>query len=630
MFIDRTSITDLTCLNSNWLDVLPGVGAVLLLFFLLTALGRLVGGQRRWAPADTLTGWGVLTLILTLWGLFVPLPLSEAVFGVGIVAFASFIWFLWKAENKRKWLWLAVIIFLQSWVLFFLNRAGLVFWDDYAHWSPNTLFMWQHDAFPNHSLPPSYAALPGYPYAMPYLSYAASLIGGSFLVQGSAMMAWLMLVYFGWVLFQSFRDLNGNEKVQSWIVQPAWLFLAVIMVSVFNPGFNASFSVTGGSDLATSVAVGVFGLLLMQFYIAIKAKDASRLWALGFQIAMAAVVLMMLRQMNIVLVGLFYIGFLLLLLKDKMRTEAILILVITIIPAFLVRWGWQDYIIREHPEGTVGIHAFKDWHCHLLPAVMRAAVEEALEKWGFFLLMAVVSGVGIRGFFRSRTPYNVLCFLAAVLFLGNLAYLFTAYMGASSFTEHELKGAASFYRYNTHVGFLGVAALWFALQPYLERKISSRRQLIGLTAFGLCLLPILFVLKPQWIVPQARPELCEDRALGKRLAQSLPSPSNFVLLDPEGNGFRYYIINYAFGLDNVRRGSQFRAVTKFDEFSIEHVSEFLSQLKENKLINAVYIPPVHKKNIDPAVVSFFGLPNDKNGGLFLRHEGAWKTVHLEP
>ena len=306
-FIDRTVIADWGCQNVSLVMALPGVAAVLVLFVMLMALGRYVGGRGRWFPADIITGWGLLTLVMTLAGIYLPISLSYVLFALGVLALFSLILVIFKCNSNqikpasfpksrsdcresiflstrwipafagmtlRHYLWLAVAFVLQLWVLLLINWEGVTFWDDFSHWTLNALYLWHNDAFPSLSMPKAYSVWPAYPYALPYLSYAASIIAGAFLAQGGAMINWLLLTATAWTLTEThFRE---KENKQEWLVKLSLLGLAQLLVTVFNPGFNASYTVSKGSDKPTAVVAAFIGPILMQWHGAFSKEERGK------------------------------------------------------------------------------------------------------------------------------------------------------------------------------------------------------------------------------------------------------------------------------------------------------------------------------------------------------------------
>ncbi len=635
-FIDRTFIADWGCQSVSIFQAIPGVIAVLALFALVAVPGRFAGGSRRWLPADIISGWGLLTLVLTLSGLYLPFGLSAVLLVLGAMVLTGIFLIIfrnnpWKPASTqvapKHYFWLGVTFVLQLWVLLLINKEGITFWDDFSHWTLNALYLWQNDALPASSLPKPYAVWSAYPYALPFLTYAASLMRGAFLTQGGAMINWMLLAVTAWALVET--RFEANESKPGWLFKMASLGLAILLVTVFNPGFNASYTVSNGSDTPTAFAVVFCGLILMQWHGAFQKGDRREIIAPGVQFALAAVVLVMLRQVNIVLLALLAAGFLVTALKARFLGKASGALVLALVPALLLRWAWQDYTQQALPGGSFSVLPFAEWRWALLPEAFLAAGKEILEKWGYFLLMGCAGAAGIRFLFRPLTPRRVFGIITATVFLGYIGFIFTAYVAAASFSPYEIKRAASFYRYSTHVCLPGVAFLWFYLRPCLERKPGKPWRLKAFTTFVWLVLPVIYLAKPGWVVPQARPALCEDRALGQKLAKALPSPSRFVLIDPKGNGFRYFIINFEFALDDSRRQTRLRAVDKIDELSADRLEGFLSGLSGQTDVNAVYLPRPEGGDIDPALRSMFGLAGDSPGGLFVRKEKSWAAVPLQ-
>ncbi len=179
----------------------------------------------------------------------------------------------------------------------------------------------------------------------------------------------------------------------------ASLGLAILLVTVFNPGFNASYTAFRQRfDTPTAFAV-VFCGLIMQWHGALKrrpARDQSRLEsslplaatkpdaAAGEALCAASALLAA--------------GFLVTALKARFLGKASGALVLALVPALLLRWAWQDYTLRRCPAA---VSAFcrspsSDGPCcrrRFLPQARRS-----LKNGVSFSLMGCAGAAGIRLF----------------------------------------------------------------------------------------------------------------------------------------------------------------------------------------------------------------------------------------
>ena len=483
-------------------------------------MGNTFGGRKRWIPADILSGWGLVCIAFTLGGIFLPPALSAITVGLGFLTLFVVRRQLLQRDYNICPPWLMIAIGLQLGVLALINLAGITTWDEIATWSPSAIYLWRHDTFPHTNLEDSYSRWPAYPYGMAYLGYAASFLYSSFITQSGSMATWLLFACFGWAITETQLQPASPDQKVTHTSKLAWLGLALLLCTLFNPGFNASFSVSGASDGPTAIVTGFLGLLLVHLHAAFTKRDQERVSSISAQLALAAVVYVLLRQINIIPLFILSFGFLVLAIKDKFFKSGLLTLGIALIPAVIARLLWQHYVDQNLPGGAVGLMPFNQWRWNMLPDLLGAIGEDMAEKWGFYLLMLATSITGLVGFFRPSNSTRTLNFITATAFFGYTSFLVLAYV-ACDFTDRDVKRASSFYRYSSHMGMLGIASLWFIMRPWLEQRLKEKH-FVWLAIFGLTITPLIYTLKPNWVVRHSRPEYCTSRELAKKLLRHCP------------------------------------------------------------------------------------------------------------
>jgi hypothetical protein len=538
------SLLDFGCTTATYLEAAQGVGGVVALFLSLVLAGGLIGGKKRIEAADFFSGWGLLTLVLLDIGLDRTLPLSAGVAGVLLLAVIQF----GKRALKERALPIAsslivAVIFLFP-VLPLINQAGITGWDDFSHWSPNRLFFWAHDALPDnaHTL---YSVWPSYPPAFTFLGFAASLLQGAFVVQAGALAAWLVLGFFAYLLARE-RPLFPEAFLPNFAA-------ALLLVTLANPGFNASFSIMGGSDTPTMALLGALGLLLMRVFEKLQRREAFG--GLTGQTLLVALTFALTRQMNLVLLLFLLGGFTLAAAREKRFKPAVLFSLVLFVPALLAVGFWtRETNAALHQAGfTPRLPA--DWNYAVLPALFRAMGEEMLRKGGLFALLFGVVIAGGQALFARESRLRLPLLMSAALTLGTFAFLVAAYIG-SSFSTTEAERAASFYRYMSHGALLALVPIWLKLGTLVaERGILDRFWPRTWAALGLlALFPLVAVLKPVWLVMPSRPALCADRALGRRLALHLGPDQALCFVDLASNGMTHFIVNHTLALDALTQG----------------------------------------------------------------------------
>jgi hypothetical protein len=189
-----------------------------------------------------------------------------------------------------------------------------------------------------------------------------------------------------------------------------------------------------------------------------------------------------------------------------------------------------------------------DWDWAALPALLRAMGVEMVRKWSLFVLIFGVTAAGLRAWLlRKDAAWTI----AGCVCGGYFLFLIAAYIG-SSFGAEEVARAASFYRYMSHVALLALIPVWrwaAAKKPSLSFKGA-----LGLVALA-GLFPLVFALKPAWLVVPSRPALCADRALGRKIVGLMKPGERLCYIDPDSNGMSHFIVREELALDDLARGS---------------------------------------------------------------------------
>ena len=142
-------------------------------WFGLSLIGSVVAGRHAMRVATPFFGWAVITLLFTLGGVLTSLSFTTISIFIGILALGSFV-YLWRAQQKfldHGFIRL-VVITIPLWILISGMQASQ--WDEFSHWLPSTLFLLEHDGFPDSVHSVTGASFPAYPYGWPILMYLAA------------------------------------------------------------------------------------------------------------------------------------------------------------------------------------------------------------------------------------------------------------------------------------------------------------------------------------------------------------------------------------------------------------------------------------------------------------------------
>jgi hypothetical protein len=614
---------DTLMLAEKLLPALTGSGAVLLVVVGMSALAAFLQRRTVARATDFFFGWGIVAAVMTLSSALLPgsLPLTAALLAVFMLGATG------RALKRGYFLspfWL-LAIFPGLVVMTAINLGGISGWDDFSHWVPNALYLFHFDGLPSHAMPPAHSVWPDYPYAVPFITYLASHLAGGFLLQGGAMFNFLVLMAFAAMLaqtrFYNLASLTTEETTRALNWKPAGLTgLALFLVTLANPGFNASFTMTNEGDTATMILVGVLALLLTKAITALKQKTELKTRDPAFQIASIAAALVLVKPVGFVLLGLLIFAFLVVALKNGVLKQALRQLPLMLAPAILLHFIWQLYVNKE--MGGIGFNVLplSLWHFDMMGSILHAMLAEAARKNGLFILTFFTIAAGTTGLFRHATPLRNYSLLAAIVCGGYIVFLFTCYVG-STFQEAEIRRAASFYRYATHIGMLGTTFLWLVL-PRIWLSLKKHRRLPDFllngfasrplaqkscVLFAVSALPLALLVHGNWLVKGTTGQTCGYRETGREVAARLPDHSRLVVVDTESGGFARYVVNFELAVEEAENGASSAVTESIDKLDAPALSTLIKRFPEAENVHALLIQQ----------------PNDV---LLLGQRQSWKII----
>jgi hypothetical protein len=164
--------------------------------------------------------------------------------------------------------------------------------------------------------------------------------------------------------------------------------------------------------------------------------------------------------------------------------------------------------------------------------------------------MAVIAGFALRALVRPRGQgrggLENLAIIAAVVMVGYNLFLFATYLAV--FKPWEAEQATSYWRYNTHVGLIGMAVAVFGGAVLWRQRVQAYvKPAIG-RALGVVTV-VLIVLGPVGVLDRFRfdldPMKLFARGIGASLSRMLPIDARLIVVDPHDPGFYALLVNYA-------------------------------------------------------------------------------------
>ena len=529
-------------------------------------IGAACTGSRRVTCVDVFAGWGVVILVFVMAGIFTRINFSGLAYGFFAIA-GLLSWYVYQCDRRQG----VIVASLDSmWKVFALAAPFLLLvtamrasqWDEFSHWLPNAQFLFQYNSFPHSGLPKSPSALPAYPYGLPLVTYLTSKIAGHFVENTSAIFNLILLFCHAVILAHIIPGALGNERNEGKekTITHRWSLLALCMlgVTILSTTFVQKIVLTSYADSTTSVTLAVIAVLMWKIFnklavtpqseeISDKINAESR--ALAWQCGLVIAAFIFLKQTNLVLLVLLFIGFLIVVLRDPTLRliDFFRLAPKLLLPGIVVYLAWRYHVSQHLSYGEVSWKPYEHWILSEAFDVLAKMSSIALKKASFFIVMIAISGFALRGFIKAIGPTERLLIPIAVVFLGFNFFLWMVYIAA--FGRADGLRAASFWRYNIQLGLLGITGAAYGLAVIWRRYIApALNDQPRLTKTLLCLPIIIVLLLPVALQHKLRfdirPQKDHMRNVGQEMAELLPKNATVAVIDLNGDGFTGKVIYY--------------------------------------------------------------------------------------
>ena len=427
-------------------------------------------------------------------------------------------------------------------------------WDEFSHWLPASKYLLTFNGFPNVEKPHDGAYMfSAYPYGWPLLHYLSGRIAGGLISNMGGALNLLLLFTFTTFLLRSAYQIAGRP------VRPviSWGFAAatILCATIFNPTFIQKIILTAYSDVSTAVTVGAVLLTSYHYLESLAGRRSASSWSGAWQLALLFSLLINLRQTNVVLCVILIVSVsVITLLDNKIRLANYLKqLPLIILPALVVYLAWRFYVTNELAAVTgveASLRPFALWNIAEIPLILKQMLVVAIKKIAFFGSMTIAIYFAMGMFFDSGSKFYRIAFLCAFGFLGYNAFLLLTYVG--HFGRANALNVVSFWRYNTHIGMLGLvfivtSAVLLCVYRRGEMRVPTQ---IRTTAIVLALiLPLAFAPKLRFDLEPPKPHFT---SVAKSLKDTISRASRVFIIDPTGTGesgviTRFYLNNYGAG-----------------------------------------------------------------------------------
>jgi len=490
-------------------------------------------------------------------------------------------------------------------------------WDEFSHWLPSARYLYVTDGFPDGRDPVTGASFPAYPYGWPLATYFASRLSGRFVEIAGALTNVLILLTFGLVVIRLVRFGLGRDDASP----SGWALCAVggLAVTLLNPTFVQKVVLTSYADVATAAAVGIGGVLGWRLLCSIADEDEGTR-NLAAQFGLVMMLLVNLKQATFVLLVLLVLAVVSTGIVDRRvrrRWPKLLSATPWMIMPPLVLYGiWRYHVATEFPGSELSLRPLSEWFIGLIPEIIAKMGAVLAKKGGYLALMLVAVALGVRAVFRMRGPVDRIAAITGAMFLAYNAFLLLMYVAA--FGRADALRAASLWRYNMHLGLLGVAFAAYGIAVAWRHfgGIRIPPSLLGRLAIVLMVIaPLAFAGKMRF---DRDAGYRHYRMVGSESARLLSPAARFFVFDPAGSDESALIVRYEVG----------RADALLGYVSVYHdtrTSTLTAMLRKKSPDNLIVF------STTPEVLAAVGLALDANRSYLLAAaEQRWRIVHTWP
>lgn len=506
---------------ADFLDVAAswGVGAVLLL------AGAGLTGRRVAPEYQIIAGWGALCLVLTLWGVFVPLSLRLPA-GVFIVAAAGVL-LTARRPGGEAWRAVARVLALSAplWLVLAPIRPSQP--DTFLNLLPNAAYLVDYARLPTALLPPSHSLLPGAPYNTQFLSFIGSFVTRDFPAGGMSLIN-LMLQLVGALAIARALDTRPGSAQTA----PSWGMIAagILLVTLLNPGFvpRVDLAAYGEPALAAAALIAALGFVGMQgeeaagrhlgpFALALAALVNTKQSGLGLVAALAGAAL-----------AVAWVE------RETPRARAVRRVGTAVVPAVLLYLVWRYYIAHAG-VAELRLLPIAEWNWRIMPAAFASILATVAEKPVYFACVgAAFVALGVLHRRQGWTPTTRLLGFHAALFFFYNAFIVLTYVAL--FAPGMAIEAHSYFRYNTHLSLVLVLSLALAARDlgvggWLAH--GAARPAAAGAILLILLAPVGFIKRLRFDLDMPQPLAWN---LAKHTAERLHDGDRLALLLPGDNG----------------------------------------------------------------------------------------------
>lgn len=557
----------------------------------LSVIGRAAFGGKGLAEADLIAGWSIVVFVYTATNVFFRIPFNYVFWCAAALSAALIVWNLYKHRTVGPSGFWRVLVLAAPLLLIASARIASE-WDEFSHWLPTARFIYEEQHFPFGGREVSGGVFPGYPYAWLFLVYMANMIAGHLIEAAGSILNVLLLLVFGVSAVRMWCEAADRPMANTAGLAWTGALFAVLAATLLNPTFVQKVVLTTYADPSTAVSMGIGAVLAYFTLDALSAKETERARILAWQFGLAMAVVINIKQANLVIVVLLFGAAALVALRDRsIELKSFIRLVpAMVLPAVAIYGIWRYHVTTNLPGGVeANFLPYERWNLDLLWPIFERMLIVAGKKIGYFGVMAVAAVFAFRALWRCETRFDRISMLIGVTFVGYNAFLYMIFV--THFAEYDALRAASYWRYNHHLGLMAVVFGAFAAGLIYRRYLADRnlqRYAVPVLMALVVAAPFVFAEKLRFDQEHPKPFF---RSVGAQLTELVPDGSRMYLFDPYGSGEAVVLTRYELW---DRRNELLGYMATFHDFSEKLLNEVLDQKKPEYLLVHSVKPVLNK------------------------------------
>jgi hypothetical protein len=498
------------------------IGAVLLL------AGAGLTGNRVAPEFQIGAGWGILCLVLTSWGVFVPLSLRYPAAAFVIAALGVM---LLPGRRPSSGAWAALgrmlAVSLPLWLIMAPIRPSQP--DTFLNLLPNAFYLVDYGRLPTSALPPSFSFLPAAPYNTQYLSLLGSFLDKDYPASGMSLVNVMLQLLAALAIARAL-----GPRPMSAATPPAWGLVAMglLLATLLNPGFvpRIHFTAYGEPALAAMAVLAAWLFVSAQGQLAAGSHPAQPL-----PLALNLGAIVNIKQTGFGLVAALASAAVICACAEwkLQRATAARFTVLAVVPAVFLYVVWRYHVAHAGVDELKRL-PFAEWNwAHLSETAASALNVVTAKPFYFGCVAAAMLTLPLLLRRQGWTPTTRLLAFNAALFVLYNVFIGMTYIAA--FPPEMSVEAHSYFRYNTHLSLVLVLSLVLAARDFGAAAWLRHERLRLASAAVLVLVilaPVAFIKRLRFDLDMPQPLVWD---LAKKVSVHLQDGDRLALLLPGDN-----------------------------------------------------------------------------------------------